>query len=86
MYTSSSRAPGLQRSRVHFRYRDSKEGRDAGANLIASVNLFQTLGHEYELHFWQIDIVHFGTSNNEDVAFQVPLAVIFLYIYKSLFI
>ena len=48
-----------------------KEGRD-GAHLIASVKLFQTFDSEYEMHFWTIDLLHFGTANNEEVAFQEP--------------
>ena len=39
---------------IDFRYRDLKEGRD-GAHLIASVKPFQTLGPEYEMHFWPIE-------------------------------
>ena len=44
-----------------------KEGRD-GAHLIASVKPFQTLGPEYEMHFWPIDLLHFGRANSEEVA------------------
>ena len=40
---------------IAFRYRDLKEGRD-GAHLIASVKPFQTLGPEYEMHFWPIQV------------------------------
>ena len=72
MFTSSLRAPGLQsRQYIAFRYRDLKEGRD-GAHLIASVKPFQTLGPEYEMHFWPIDLLHFGRANSEEVAFRVP--------------
>ena len=46
-----------------------KEGRD-GAHLIASVKPFQTLGPEYEMHFWPIDLLHFGRANSEEVAFE----------------
>ena len=56
---------------IAFRYRDLKEGRD-GAHLIASVKPFQTLGPEYEIHFWPIDLLHFGRANSEEVAFRVP--------------
>ena len=38
---------------IAFSYRDLKEGRD-GAHLIASVKPFQTLGPEYETHFWPL--------------------------------
>ena len=48
-----------------------KEGR-VGAYLIASFELFQTLGPEYKMYFWPIDLLHLGTANNEEVAFQVP--------------
>ena len=72
MFASSPRAPGLQLvvQYIAFRYRDFKEGRD-GALLIASVKQFQTLGPEYEIHFWSIDLLHFGCDNSEEVAFQV---------------
>ena len=56
---------------IAFRYPDLKEGRD-GALLIASVKPFQTLGPEYEMHFWPIDLLHFGRANSEEVAFRVP--------------
>ena len=56
---------------IAFRYRDLKEGRD-GAHLIASVKPFQTLGPEYEMHFWPIDLLHFRRANSEEVAFRVP--------------
>ena len=57
-----------------FRYLDLKEGSD-GAHLIASVKpYFQTLGPEYEMHFWPIDlhVLHFGRVSSEEVAFRVP--------------
>ena len=54
-----------------FRYLDLKEGSD-GAHLIASVKPFQTLGPEYEMHFWPIDLLHFGTVSSEEVPFRVP--------------
>ena len=59
MYTNSPRASGLQistSSRVHsfWVYRDLQKGRD-GAHLIASVKPCQTLGPEYEMHFWSIN-------------------------------
>ena len=49
-----------------FRYLDLKEGSD-GAHLIASVKPFQTLGPEYEMHFWPIDLLHFGRISSEEV-------------------
>ena len=30
------------------------------------------LGPEYEMHFWPIDLLHFGRANSEEVAFRVP--------------
>ena len=73
VYISSPRATGLQSSMVYnaFRYLDLKEGSD-GAHLIASVKPFQTLGPEYEMHFWPIDLLHFGRVSSEEVAFRVP--------------
>ena len=57
---------------ISLRYRDDlKEGRD-GAHLIALVKLFQTLGPEYEMHFWSIDLLHFGRANSAEVAFLLP--------------
>ena len=56
---------------IAFSYRDLKEGRD-GAHLIASIKPFQTLGPEYEMHLWPIDLLHFGRANSEEVAFRVP--------------
>ena len=53
---------------IAFRYRDLKEGRD-GAHLIAPVKLFQALGNVYEMHVCSIDLLHFVTANNEEVAF-----------------
>ena len=52
-------------------YQDLKEGTD-DAHLIASVKLVQTFGTEYKMPFWPIDIIHFGTTYNEEVAFRVP--------------
>ena len=74
VYISSPRAPELQSSRVQcfrYYYLDLKEGSD-GAHLIASVEPFQTLGPEYEMHFWPIDLLHFGIVSSEEVAFRVP--------------
>ena len=56
---------------IACRYQDLKEGRD-GAHLNASVKPFQTLGPEYEMQFWPIDLLHFGRANSEEVAFRVP--------------
>ena len=30
------------------------------------------LGPEYEMHFWPIDLLHFGRVSSEEVAFRVP--------------
>ena len=56
-----------------FRYLDLKEGSD-GAHRIASVKPFQTLGPEYEVHFWPIYLLHFGIHvvSSEEVAFRLP--------------
>ena len=43
---------------IAFRYLDLKEGRD-GAHLIVSVKPFQTLGPEYEMHFWPIKLIYY---------------------------
>ena len=56
---------------IAFKYRDLKEGID-GAHQISSVKPFRTLGLEYEMHFWPIDLLHFGRANSEEVAFRVP--------------
>ena len=68
-------APGPQGYKVvqynAFRYLVLKEG-SGGAHLIASAKPFQTLGPEYEMHFWPIDLYHFGRVSSEEVAFRVP--------------
>ena len=52
MFTISPRPQGYKVIWYNaFRYLDLKEGSD-GAHLIASVKPFQTLGPEYEMHFW----------------------------------
>ena len=53
MFTLVARVPqGYKVVRYNaFRYLDLKKGSD-GAHLIASVKPFQTLGPEYEMHFW----------------------------------
>ena len=73
MFTLVARGPqGYKVVRyIAFRHLDLKEGSD-GAHLIASVKLFQTLGPEYEMHFWPIDLLHFGRVSSEEVAFRVP--------------
>ena len=74
MFTSIARGPQGYKvvQYIAFRYRDFKEGRD-GALLIASLSVkqFQTLGPEYEIHFWSIDLLHFDCANSEEVAFRV---------------
>ena len=55
-----------------FRYLDLTELGSDGAHLIASVKPFQSLGPEYEMHFWPIDLLHFGRVSSEEVAFRVP--------------
>ena len=79
MFSSSPRAPGLQEvvQYIAFRYRDLKEGRD-GAHLTASVKPFQTLGPVYEMHFWPIDLLHFGRANSEEGFISSTIAVGFL--------
>ena len=54
-----------------------KEGRD-GAHLIASVKPFQTLGPEYEMHFWPIDLLHFGRANSEEVVIIMLMMMIMM--------
>ena len=73
MFTLVARRPqGYKVVRYNaFRYLDLKEGSD-GAHLIASVKPFQTLGPEYEMHFWPNDLLHFGRLSSEEVAFRVP--------------
>ena len=51
-----------------------KEGRD-GAHLIASIKPFQTLGPEYEMHFWPIDLSYFGRANSLMLDKLSPLGV-----------
>ena len=73
MFTLVARGPqGYKVVRYNaFRYLDLKEGSD-GAHLIASVKPFQTLGPEYAMNFWPIDLLHFGRVSSEEVAFRVP--------------
>ena len=68
MFTLVARGPqGYKVAQyIAFRYRDLKEGRD-GAHLIASVKPFQTLGPEYEIHFWPYDLLYFGRANRNTV-------------------
>ena len=73
MFTLVARGPqGYKVVRYNaFRYLDLKEGSD-GAHMIDSVKPFQTLGPVYEMHFWTIDLLHFGRVRIEEVAFRVP--------------
>ena len=76
MFTLVARGPqGCKVVRYNaFRYLDLKEGSD-GAHLIASVishSKLWVLTPEYEMHFWPIDLLHFGRVSSEEVAFRVP--------------